>query len=270
MKPGSPPLKHMILVLLATTFALLVRAWLQLRLQESGWERRVASDLSFLAVPPILVLFLYPVLLRDRIFLAHQFRPQELTLRVLVSAVLIALLFRLAWWGQLVARVSFGWQQSQSSNPLPGPSISLQCPELHLLFLGVLVTSVLVPVIEELTNRAYVQAYLHPRGPMVSVGVASLVFMVFHLYEGWLFAFAGGLVLGSLYWFTGSLWGPIICHAIINLTPQFTWRCLNPAWNPDPLSIPLWTPGLAGLLTFLASVMAIIMVTLALDGRRDK
>ena len=268
MKPVAPPLKHVILVLLATTLALFGRAWLQLQLQDGGWERRVASDLSFLVVPPTMMLFLYPVLSRDRGFLVRQFLPQDLTLKVVAGAVLIALLFRTAWWGQLVARVSFGWQQSQASSSLPGPFISFNCPEPELMFLGILVTSVLVPVVEEVTNRGYVQASLHARGPVFSILVASLVFMVFHLYQGWMFAFAGGLVLGSLYRVTGSLWAPVICHSVINLTPQFTWRCLNPSWNPDPLSIPLWLPGLVGTLAFSLAVATIIVLTLALGGRR--
>ena len=268
MKPAVPLLKHVILVLLATTLALFLRAWLQLQLVDDGWERRIASDLSYLVVPPLMALCLYPVLLRDRAFLGRQFRMQALTLRVVISAILIALLFRTAWWGQLIARVSFGWQQSQSSNSLPGPSLYFSCPEPHLLLLGVFVMSVLVPVVEEITNRGYVQSYFHPRGSAFSILAASLVFMVYHLYQGWFFAFAGGLVLGALYWFTGSLWAPIICHAVINLTPQFTWRCLNPTWNPDPLSIPLWTVGIAGTLAFATSSAAIIALTLALGGRR--
>jgi membrane protease YdiL (CAAX protease family) len=269
MEPAAPSRKHVILILLAMTLALFLRAWLQSQLQGNGWERRVASDLSYLVVPPILAIFLYPVLLHDRSLLACQFRRQDLALRVVVSAVLIALLFRAAWWGQLVARVSFGWQQARSSVSLHGPSISLNCPEPELLLLGVIVTSVFIPVVEEITNRGYVQAYFHPRGPVFSILIASLVFMTFHLYQGWLFALAGGLVLGSVYWFTRSLWAPIICHSVINLTPQFTWRCLNPAWNPDPLSLPLWTPGIAGILAFVISAAAIIALTLTLGGRRD-
>lgn len=269
MKPAAPSRKHVILVLLATTLALFLRAWLQLQLQDHGWERRVASDLSYLAVPPILAVFLYPVLLRDRDFLLRQFRRQDPTVRVVVTAVLIALLFRAAWWGQLVAQVAFGWQRNPSSIPLPGPSISVNCPEPGLLLLGVIVTSVLIPCVEEITNRGYVQAHLHAHGPVLSILVAALIFMGFHLYEGWMFALAGGLVLGSVFWFTGSLWAPIICHAIINLTPQFTWRCLNPTWNPDPLSLPLWMPAILGTLAFALSATAIIMLTLALGGRRD-
>ena len=267
MNSAAPRLKHVITVLLTLTLALFARAWLQLLLQDSGIERRVASDIAFLIVPPVLLLLL-PVLREDRSLLANLFCRRDLSLKIVVGAVAIGLLIRTAWWAQLIARVSFGWQQNQSPQVFQGPAISLQCPEPQLLLLGIFTTVVLIPVIEETAHRGYVQAYLHSRGPVVSVLAASAIFMVFHLYEGWLFAFAGGLVLGALYWVTGSLWASVICHAVVNLTPQLVWRCLNPSWNPDPQFLPLWTPGILGLLTFAMSGLAIARLTLALAGRR--
>ena len=267
MDSATPRLKHVVAVLLTLTLALFARAWLQLQLEDSGIERRVASDIAFLVVPPILLL-LFPVLREDRRLLANLFCRNDLSLKIVAVAVAIGLLIRSAWWGQLIARVSFGWQQNPSPEVLPGPAISLQCPEPRLLLLGIFITVVLIPFIEETAHRGYVQAYLHGRGPVVSVLAASTIFMVFHLYEGWLFAFAGGLVLGSLYWVTGSLWAPVICHAVVNLTPQLVWRCLNPSWNPDPQFLPLWTPGILGAFTFAFSGLAIVGLTLALAGRR--
>ena len=267
MNSSSPHLKHVIAVLLTLTLALFARAWLQLQLQDNGIERRVASDIAFLVLPPILLLLL-PVLREDRRMLANLFRRSDLSLKIVAGAVAIGLLIRTAWWGQLIARVSFGWQQNPSPQVLPRPAISFQCPEPQLLLLGIFTTVVLIPIIEETVHRGYVQTYFHRRGPVVSVLAASAIFMVFHVYEGWLFAFSGGLVLGSLYWVTGSLWAPVICHAVVNLTPQLVWRCLNPSWNPDPQSLPLWTPGVLGSLCFAVAGLAIFRLTLALAGRR--
>lgn len=268
MRLAAPPLKHVVAVLLSLTLALFLRAGLQLRLQDAGWDRRVASDGAFLAVLPILFLLVLPVLRRDHGFLVRQFRLRDLSLRIVISAIAIGLLIRTAWWAKLLASVSFGWRQALSPTGPTPPTFSLHCPDPQLLVLGVFVTAVLIPLVEETTYRGYVQASLHARGPLCAIVGASLVFMVFHLYEGWLFALAGGLVLGWLYWVTGSLWASVICHAVVNLLPQFTWRCLNPAWNPDPASLPLWIPGILGILAFLLSGLAIIKLVIDVRGRR--
>ena len=269
MRLAVPPPRHVSAVLLLLTLALFLRAWLQLQLQDAGWDRIVASDVAFLAVLPILLLLLLPVLRRDYGFLAQQFRLRDVSLRIVMAAIAIGLLIRTAWWAQLIASVSFGWRQSAAASSPTWPTFSLHCPDPQFLVLGVAVTAVLIPIMEETIYRGYVQASLYARGPLPAIVGASLIFMAFHLYEGWLFALAGGLVLGWLYWVTGSLWASVICHAVVNLVPQFTWRCLNPAWNPGREFLPLWTPGILGILVFLLSGLAIIKLVIVLQGRRD-
>jgi membrane protease YdiL (CAAX protease family) len=268
MRLAAPPLKHVVAVLLALTLALFLRAGIQVRLQDAGWDRIVASDGAFLGVLPIMLLLLLPVLRRDRGFLLQQFHLRDLSMRIVISAIVIGLLIRTAWWAQLLASVSFGWRQTMSTTSPTSPTFSLNCPDPQLLVLGVAVTAVLIPLVEETVYRGYVQSSLYAHGPLCSIFGASLVFMVSHLYEGWLFALAGGLVLGWLYWVTGSLWASVTCHAVVNLIPQFTWRCLNPAWNPDPEILPLWIPGILGILVFLLSGLAIIKLVIVLRGRR--
>jgi membrane protease YdiL (CAAX protease family) len=70
-----------------------------------------------------------------------------------------------------------------------------------------------------------------------------------------------GLVFGTQYWITRSLWPSLITHATINLLIQFDWRCLQGLWNPPANDLPLVVPGAVALLllaVFVASVLAIL------------
>ena len=268
MKSAAPPLKHVIAVLLATTLALFMRAWLQMQLQDGGMQSPDASSLSYLVVPPILLVVLFPILIADRRYLGRQFLRQDLSLRLVLVAIAVGLLVRLAWWAQLSARVMLGTLNSNEPGTSVMPSVTLDCPGLELLVPGIVVSSILIPIIEELTNRGYVQSYLHIRGPVPSIVLSSVVFMLFHGQTGWLFSFSGGLVLGTMYWLTRSLWAPVICHSVINLTPQLVWRCLNPDWNPPIDALPLWLPGLVSSLVFVLACFLIARLTYSMGSRR--
>ena len=209
--------------------------------------RLQASDLSYLATFPLFVLLVLPLVRKDKRFVALQFRAAGISLRTLLAAICIGLLFRVAWWSQLVARISFGITSGDGEITNSALSFSYQCPPLNIIGLGLLVSSVLIPVIEEVVHRGYVQSFFNSRGPVIAIVLSSIVFTLFHRLEDWGFAFAAGTILGTMYWLSGSLWAPVITHAAINFTPQLTWRCMNVQWNPSPDSIPLTGPGMVSL-----------------------
>ncbi len=244
-------------VLVATIAALIARAWLQIELQGDGLRRNLAADLSYLVVPPLLLILLGPVLYRDRTFLAQQFRRSSLSPAVFLNAILIGLLLRLASWARLVAGASFGWYRAADPNAIEGPQFSFACDSLFVVALGFAVMVVLVPLIEEVAHRAYVQSYLQPLGPVAAILISSLVFAVFHRPSGWSFSFLAGIVFGIQYWRTGSLWPSLISHATVNALIQIDWRCLNTQWNPRATDLPLWLPGVLSIVALLLAMAAI-------------
>jgi len=266
---SAPARINVVAVLVALTTALFFRAWLQLSLQTYNFERHLATDLSYLVLPPILFLLLVAVILQDRGFLSALLKFNKTSLRLLLVAILIGLLFRVSWWSQLTARISFGLISNTDPNAIEGPVFQYICPPLPIVILGVTVWAILVPFIEEVIHRGYVQTLFHRNGPLVSIVISSVVFTVFHRSSGWQFAFAGGLILGTLYWVSGSLWPSIVTHSVINLTPQFTWRCMSLQWNPSPESLPLLNPGVPAVLTFLVSTGILLWLVLAKCRRQD-
>jgi len=231
---------------------------MQSSLQDAGVEQLSASDLSYIVVLPILLLLLFPLLIKDRHFLKNLFRFNGTTAGIILAALAIGLLFRVAWWSQLIVRISFGLQTSDNPAAIEGPVIHYQCPTPTLMLFGIVVYSILIPVTEEIIHRGYVQTFLHARGPWIAVAISALIFAVFHRFSGMQFALAGGIVLGIMYWLAGSLWPPLVTHAVVNLTPLFTWRCMNLSWNPSIDSLPLWMPGISAIIVFLVSTALLL------------
>ena len=249
-----------IAILVATTAAHVARSLLQITLEQEGVSRLFAADLSFLVVPPILILLLFPLWQTDAPFLKRMFRPQDLNWPLAIRALAIGVLIRVAWWSQLIAGASFGVYSSSNPAAIVGPDFSFQCAPTENVILGFLVMAVLVPVIEETVHRGYIQTAIDSRGFMTAVIVSSLVFVVFHRFSSWPFVFLAGLILGTQYWITRSLWASLITHVTVNGMIQVDWRCFSMQWNPRASDLPLLAPGFLALSAFALSLAALTTV----------
>ncbi len=249
-----------IAVLVATTAALIARAWLQLRLVDNGMQQALAADLSYLVVPPILLFLLFPLWRSEKVFLKSLFRRDSLSWRIVLTAIVIGILLRLSWWSQLIAGVSFGFYRSGNLDAVVGPSFSFNCASPTVVALGVLVIAVLVPLIEEITHRGYVQTFLERRGVIVAVLLSAAIFACFHRLSSWPFAFFTGIVLGVQYWATRSLWSSVIAHATVNGLIQLDWHCQSTSWNPRAENLPLWLPGVVATLVFVICLTCLTLL----------
>lgn len=113
--------------------------------------------------------------------------------------------------------------------PLPGSAIDLEKQAEGLTkalvvmdypseFLLSLVTIAVVPAIcEELFFRGILQNYLTKASGEKGIWLTAFVFSAIHMqWEGFLPRFFLGLVLGYLFYWSKSLWLPIIAHFITN------------------------------------------------------
>lgn len=232
-------------------------------------EPTIAADLSYLVVPPILVVLLFPLWNSEKRFLADQFRFQDLTWRLVRRAFAIGLLIRILWWSQLVAGISFGFYSTPDPDAIVGPVFSFQCASPELFFLGFTVMAVLIPLIEETAHRGFIQTALDRRSFTVAIITSSSVFTVFHNLDSWATVFLIGLVLGSQYRITRSLWSSVVTHATINGLIQIDWRCLSGLWNPMPADLPLQTPGLFAMAIFAWCFLALVLLLqqMAIEAR---
>ena len=71
-----------------------------------------------------------------------------------------------------------------------------------------------IPLTEEIFFRGFILAGLIPKLGFVAALIgSSLIFALFHVHPGVIVPiFFAGLLLGGLYYYTGSLWPPIIAH----------------------------------------------------------
>tara|TARA_R110002096_G_scaffold22547_6_gene72267 strand:+ start:2044 stop:2865 length:822 start_codon:yes stop_codon:yes gene_type:complete len=262
--------RTLIAISVATVAGLIARELVRARLVAADFSLPFSADLSYLAVPVVLLAVLFPLWRSEKAYLASQFRTSDLNWRIALSAIAIGLLMRLAWWCQLVFGVSFGYYQNADAIPTNVAVFHFDCPEPAVLLVGLLVMSLLVPIIEEVTNRAYYMGALVRCGAAVSITVSALIFMVLHRYAGWPFVFFAGVILGVQYWYTRSLWSSVISHATLNGLIQLDWRCLQGRWNPAPGELPLLSSGIGAsvLLVLCVALLIILLRQLAIGAHR--
>lgn len=252
--------RTIVAVLVATIAALVARSWLQVRLIQDGMQSLVAADLSYLVVPPILIVLLFPLWRSEKAFLLNQFSRKNFTLKLALSAIAIGVLIRLTWWSQLISGVSFGIYTSSDPNAIVGPTLSFQCASPSIVLLGFIVMAILVPLIEEIVHRGYIQTALRHRGAVVSILLSALIFAIFHKLGSWPFAFSAGIAFGAQYWVTRSLWSPLLSHATVNGLIQVDWRCLSGQWNPRADELPLLVPGVTAVFVLVSSLTLLVFL----------
>ena len=265
---NTVPRIHVIAALVALTAALIARALVQLEFREAGFTHAFAADLSYLVVPPILVMLLFPVLCRGRDQLLRQLAPARCNRQMLVIALVIGVLLRLAWWCHVIAGVALGIYQDDGISQAAGPEFTFQCPSLPILATGVLVMAILVPIVEETIHRGVVQSYLQGFGPVFAITGSAAVFTVYHPPGSWGFVFLAGIVFGTQYWITRSLLPSIITHATVNGLIQLDWRCLQGQWNPPVSELPY--ASIAAVAATILVICGVLIITLLIQMHRGE
>jgi membrane protease YdiL (CAAX protease family) len=251
-------IRQLLLILAGLTFALMAQAWLSRVLQAQGYEPTLAHYLAYLAVPPILLAMLAPVLFEHRDFLRQRLRRGALSIRLVLAAVAVGLLARVAWWAQLVVQISFGITVNDDPQALAGPVFTWNCPPPPSLFLGLIVMAVLIPIMEETVHRGLLMSAFVHNGVLPAILISSLIFTAFHPPSSYGFVFLMGILFGIQFRVTGALWATMITHATYNGLIQFDWRCLQGRWNPPPENLPLLIPGVTALLALALASLGIV------------
>lgn len=244
--------------------ALFARSMLELSLMDEGYSRAIAEDLSYLVVPPLLLVLMFPYLKRCRRSLLSLFRGADLTVRLVVVSVLLGLSLRLAWWATLTLLIAVGVVRSPDPDAIVGPIVGFECPPAAIFLLSMLVTAILVPPVEEVVNRGFLLHRLLPRGRLMSIAVTAVLFAAMHKPGTWPVALAIGVILALQALNFGTLWAPVVAHATFNAAAVVDWECFRIIWNP-----PASDPALMSIaaVSFPVAVLALWMAIL-LVGKR--
>ena len=253
-------------ILAFETAALIARSYLEVYLRDSGYGLDYAADLGYLVVPPILLLLGFPVLKKHGRLILDLFCCSRLSIRVIAIGILLGVTLRCAFWGGLIAMTSFGITIGDDVLAV-GPVFSWQCPPPWPMALGILVSVVLIPPIEEVINRGFFLHRLLHRGKIFAVLVSTVLFTLLHNMQTIHFAFAVGVFLAVATLNSGALWVSTIAHASCNLMGQLDWRCLNGRWNPVEVTSIMKTAGAMAIALLCVSVLlAFLLVSKRIIG----
>lgn len=255
-------------VLIFMLCALFLRSYLNINLGHRGLNAEFARDLSYLIVPPTLALLLWPIIRANKAALLDLFDPRALGVRIVLQAIAIGLLARLAYWCQLVFIVATGLTSSGDPNAVAGPQFTFSCPSPLPLLVGLLVWLLLVPIVEEVVHRGLIQSSLLRHGRRTAILVSALLFTAFHKPEAMPVALIMGIVFAIQFDRSRVLWPCLLTHATYDGLILFDWRCLRGQWNPPADSLPLVQPAAWSLIGLLAASAAIVLL-LAKTGARD-
>ncbi len=238
--------------------ALFARAFLETRLIDSGEPQPSAQDLSYLVVPPILIILMYPILRRHGSYLRSLLRRQDLTLRLIAFAVLLGFTLRVSYWGGLISFVSFGVLRNTDPNAVVGPAIAFGCPDPGILALSFIVAAFFIPVTEEIIHRGLILQSLLHRGKILAIVLSSALFAIAHDPQAIVVAFVGGLFIGVQMINCKTLWGPLITHATYNAMTVLDWECVSTQWNPTDT-----TPAMVGT-GLIATALAVVGISFSI------
>ncbi len=242
-----------IAIMIFQVAALFARSMLELSLMDDGYSRAIAEDLSYLVVPPILLVLMFPYLKRCKDPLLSLFRRADLTLRLVVFSVLLGLTLRLTYWATLTVLIWLGVVGGNDPAASTGPIFGFGCPELPVLLLSLGVMALMVPLMEEVIHRAFIVHALLPKGFLVSIIVSALLFALMHKPSTYAVSFFAGVFFAIQLLNYRTLWASMITHATFNAAAVLDWDCLILVWNP-PASDPAF------------SAIATISIPVALAG----
>jgi membrane protease YdiL (CAAX protease family) len=233
--------------------ALIARAFLDVRLPDNGEPKPLAQDLSYLVVPPIMIVLMFPILRQHGVFLLSLLRRQDLTVRLIMMSVLIGLTLRITYWGGLISLISFRVLRNADPNAVVGPEFSFSCPEPAVMALSFVVLAFLTPIIEEVTNRGLILPALLHRGRFPAVVISSVLFALMHDSQAITLIFVMGVFLGIQMINMKTLWAPMLTHATYNALTILDWDCLQGKWNPIEATPAITGTGLIALSLAIAS-----------------
>jgi uncharacterized protein len=111
------------------------------------------------------------------------------------------------------------WARSIEASTADAIKNILRSESPYEFLFNVLIIALIPAIGEELIFRGIIQKKLTNtlRNPIVGIWIAAFIFSAFHMqFEGFLPRFVLGALLGYLYYWSGSLWVPVVAHFMNN------------------------------------------------------
>lgn len=212
------------------------------------WAQAISSIILF--VLPTFLFAVFTFTGKYTYFLG--FKKAEHTNMYVLAALCILMAFPFVFWlGQLNQRIHLPSSIVELENKASGQMEAFFKSNKPVdVFVNVIIIGLLPAFCEELFFRGALQRILIQitRNPWAGIIVTGFLFSALHLqFQGFFPRMFLGVVLGALYWYSGSLWTCIVAHFVNNavqvIAVSFAPKYINT--NPD-------TPLLASIISGVA------------------
>jgi uncharacterized protein len=187
----------------------------------------ISQDVSLFIVPSVIVMIMMRPVRQERFEDIRMPLPGELLLVMILSLCLLPLT---SFTGHLNADMQFPewlsgveeWMTEKEDDAEQIISLLIKSDSTGALLFNILLIAVLPAISEELIFRGVFQKIMYGffRRGHFAIWLTAFVFSAIHLqFFGFLPRFILGLVFGYLFYWSGTLWLPVISHFVNNLVP---------------------------------------------------
>ena len=178
-------------------------------------------------------------------------RPFAYWLAIVCTFVAFPFVF---WLGEVNQNIPLPvWMTDLEKEALKQMQALLKVESSKDIFINVFIIALLPAVCEEICFRGALQRIIiHiTKNPWIGIIIASFLFSALHFqFQGFLPRMFLGMVLGALYWYSGSLWPSIIAHFVNNAT-QVIAVSYAPEYIEENPGMPVMAGIISGILVFL-------------------
>lgn len=179
-------------------------------------------------------------------------KPAQSMPMYLLAVVIILIAFPFVFWlGELNQLIPLPkWMGNLEQEATKQMQRFLKADHIGDVVINVLIIALLPAICEEICFRGALQrVIIHiTRNAWLGIIVTSILFSALHLqFQGFLPRMFLGLILGAIYWYSGSLWPSILAHFVNNAI-----QVIVVSYAPDYIEknppVPLFLALISGLL----------------------
>lgn len=237
----------------------------------SKWDFSKPGIINFIRgmqVVQFIALFLVPSLVCARLFSTDTKKylglkkPSNNFYFLVGVAVMIVAIPLVNWLGELNKNFQFPsdmeqWMKSSEEEAAKTVRALLSKHTIRDLIINVICIAGLAAVGEEFLFRGMVQRLLIKmfKTPWPGIIITAFLFSSMHMqFYGFLPRFALGILLGAIYWYSGSLWTAILAHFVYDAL-LIVLVYFNPEMLNDESSVKLGNLALTGSISFVLVVL---------------
>ena len=226
------------------------------------WTRPgMVTTMKWIQAVSSIMIFLLPALLyawitfKNRSFYFLGLKKPEKTAMYGLGVLCIMLAFPFViWLGVLNHQIPLPeWMTALERDTAKQMEALLKVNKPVDILVNIIIVALLPAICEELCFRGALQRILIQctKSPWAGIIIASVLFSALHMqFQGFLPRMFLGVLLGALYWYSGSLWTSILAHFVYNGV-QVVAVSFAPEYVTENPSIPVWAGLSSGVIVVI-------------------